>query len=140
MADTVASAICRLDLRKKIDEDSFSRYSALFDEIMYNFIEFKKDVVDLNPGRETWTVSNVDVSSQNTRLEHIDLHILRIMREIEEDNGIEWISRWDIEHYPSFDIKLRGDWKVEDSLRRINNLGKIIKSPRGLGYRRIKFD
>ena len=136
----VASAICRLDLRKKMDEDSFDRYSALFNEIMYNFIEFKKDVVDLNPGRETWTVSNVDVSNQNTRLEHIDLHILRIMREIEEDNGIEWISRWDIEHHPSFDIKLRGDWKVEDSLRRINNLGKIIKSPRGLGYRRIKFD
>lgn len=136
----IASAICRLDLRKKIDEDSFDRYSALFDEIMYNFIEFKKDVVDLNPGWETWTVPNVVVSNQDTRMERIDHDILRIMREIEEDYGKEWISRRDIENHPSFDIKLRGDWKVEDSLRRLNNLGKIIKSPRGLGYKRLKLE
>ena len=51
----VASAICRLDLRKKIDEDSFSRYSALFDEILYNFIDFKKDVVE----SKSWT-GNMD--------------------------------------------------------------------------------
>ena len=136
----IASAICRLDLKNKIDEESFDRHSATFDEIMYDFIEFKKDVVDLNPGRETWTVPNVNVLNQDNRLDRIDHHILRIMRKVEEDQGKEWVSCMDIELHPSFDIKLRGDWKVEDSLRRLNNIGKIIKSPRGLGYRRLKLN
>ncbi len=107
---------------------------------MYDFIEFKKDVVDQNPDRETWTVPNVEVSNQDKRMERLDHQILRIMRKIEEDQGKEWVSRMDIEFHPSFDKKFRGDWTVEDSLRRLNNLGKIIKSPRGLGYRRLKLN
>lgn len=136
----VASAICRLDLRNVIDEGSFDRYCTQFDEIMCEFIEFKKDVVDQNPDRETWTVPGVEVSGQDKTMERLDHQILRIMRNIEEDQGKEWVSRMDIELYPSFDKKIRGDWTVEDSLRRLNNLGKIIKSPRGLGYRRLKLN
>ena len=134
----IASAICRLDLKNKIDEDSFDRYGAIFNEIMYDFIEFKKDVVDSNPDRETWTVPNVEVSNQDNRLEYLDHQLLRIIRKVEEEQGKEWVSRMDIELHPTFDMKLRGDWKVDDSLRRLNNIGKIIKSPHGLGYKRLK--
>ena len=121
----------------KVDEDSFDRYSAMFNDIMYDFIEFKKDVVDLNPNSETWTVPNVE-APQEDRLEYLDHQILRIIRKVEEEQGKEWVSLRDIELHPTFDTKLRGDWKVDDSLRRLNNIAKIIKSPRGLGFKRLK--
>ena len=73
-------------------------------------------------------------------MEHIDHQILRIMRKVSEDHGTEWVSRWDIERHPSFDMNLRGDWKREDSLQRLNNLGKILKSPRGFGYKRLRLE
>lgn len=136
----VASAICRLDFRNNLDEDSFNRYVSKYDEIMYNFIEFKKDVVDLNPNRETWTVPSTQVLYQNKKMEPIDYLLLHIMRKVEEDQGKLWVTLNDIKQYPGFNLKLPNNYNIEDSLIRLRNLGKIIKDPKGLGYRRLKLD
>jgi hypothetical protein len=137
----VANAICRLDLRNKLDEDAFDSYSSKFDEIMYAFLEAEKDIVDTNPDRQTWMVpSNVRVSYQANKLEPIDRMILHIMRKIEEEQGKEWVTCKEIEQHPDFNPKWRGDWRVNDSLKRLNISAKILKSPRGIGYKRLKFD
>ena len=63
----------------------------------------------------------------------MDCNILPAMRKIEGDLGKEWVTRIEVEQHQEFNPKWKGDWRVDDSLKRLTNLAKIMKSPKGLG-------
>ncbi len=55
------------------------------------------------------------------------------MRKVEGDQGKEWVTRIEIEQHQEVNPKWRGDWRVDDPLKRLTDLAKIMKSPKGLG-------
>ena len=132
----LANAICRLNLTPKLDEDTFDSYVGKIESSMGMFIEVEKDVE--RPDGQTYAVPLSETSYGDKWMGIIESTILHIMRKLEEDQGLEWITQQDIENYPEFNSKLRGDWRVQDSLSRLNTLGFIIKSPRGIGYKRVR--
>lgn len=134
----IANTICRFHLKPKMDEESFDHYTNKLDEMIYAFMDKVQENISNNPDNKTWTDSNVAVSYQKIQMESIDYIVLYIMRKTEEEQGTIWITQPEIEEYSEFKPEWRGRG-LSDSLERLNNMGKIIKSPRGLGYRRFKF-
>lgn len=133
----IANAICRLNLREKMDEDVFDSYVSIFDEVTRAFLEAELDKVETNPDRRTWDVPISEVSYADKLMEQEDYFILRIMRKIEEDQGKKCIKPIEIAQHKDFNPDWI-DWRLDDSLRRLTNLAKIIKCSKGLGYRRYK--
>jgi hypothetical protein len=60
----------------------------------------------------------------------MDNRVLRAFAE-EHDQGKAWVTQQDVEKH--FDPGSKYD--VEDSVRRLRDLGRILMSPRGLGYK-----
>jgi hypothetical protein len=125
----IANALCRLDFRTNLDEDSFDSYSRRYDEVMYNFMDSEKKLVNPNTG-ETYNTAQVDVLSLSKRMTPMDNRVLRAFAE-EHDQGKAWVTQQDVEKH--FDPGSKYD--VEDSVRRLRDLGRILMSPRGLGYK-----
>ncbi len=99
-------------------------------------MDVEKDIE--RPEGQTYAVPLNETSYLDKWMEPIDSKILRIMRRLKDDRGLEWITQQDIENHPEFNPKWRGDWRVQDSLSRLNNLALIIKSSRGIGYKRLR--
>jgi len=125
----IANALCRLDFRTNLDEDGFDSYSRRYDEVMYNFMDSEKKLVNPNTG-ETYNTAQVDVLSLSKRMTPMDNRVLRAFAE-EHDQGKAWVTQQDVEKH--FDPGSKYD--VEDSVRRLRDLGRILMSPRGLGYK-----
>jgi hypothetical protein len=132
----VANAICRLHLTPKLDEDTFDRDRDKFESLMRMFMDVEKDIE--RPEGQTYAVPLNQTSYLDKWMEPIDSNILRVMRKLKDDLGLEWITQQDIENHPEFNPKWSGDWRVQDSFSRLNNLSLIIKSPRGIGYKRVR--
>ena len=124
----IANSLCRLDFRTNLDEDSFDSYSRRYDEIMYNFMDDKK-LVNPNTG-ETYHTPQVDVLSLSKQMTPMDNRVLRAFAE-EHDQGKAWVTQQDVEKH--FDPGSKYD--VEDSVGRLRDLGRILMSPKGLGYK-----
>lgn len=124
----IANAICRLDFRTNLDEDNFDNYSHRYDEVMYNFMDSENLI---NPyTRETYNTPQVDVLNLSKHMTPMDNRVLRAFAK-EHDEGKTWVTQQDVEKY--FDPGLR--YEMEESIQKLRDLGRILMSPRGFGYK-----
>ena len=133
----IALAFCRMNLMEELDENTISRSLDHFSDLYEKYIDATDYLVKINPNRETRVIPRArgpihdPIHSQETRIH-------RIILEISEEFGIEWVHISEIKNHIKFNKKW--DDTLMDSLKILNNSGLILTKNNFNEFKSLKID
>jgi hypothetical protein len=133
----IALALCRMNLKEELDEDMLSKSMSKFSEVYEKYMDAEDFLLKINPGRETRVIPRArgpikdPILSQETR-------ILKIIIEISEDYGLEWVHISKIRAHKRFNQKWNDT--LIYSLQILNNSGLVLMKNNYTEFRPIKSD
>jgi hypothetical protein len=133
----IALSICRMNLKEKLDEDTLSKSLSKFSEIYDRSLDAIELLLSVNPGRETRVIPrakgpiNDPIHSQETR-------ILKLIIEISEDYGLDWVHISRIRDHKRFNQKWNDTLMY--SLQTLNNSGLVLMRNNYTEFKPIKFE
>jgi hypothetical protein len=131
----LAMAICRLEGKEEIDDSTFSKSKETFFELYREFLDTRKD--HFRPGKSSYGQRGVR-SQVAGQLDANDLILLSYVRKISREQGKEYVTVQDLKdelgkkRYQRFDL--------DNSLERLNNFGRVIRSENMSAFKPIDLD
>jgi hypothetical protein len=131
----LAMALCRLEGTEEIDDSAFSRSKETFFDLYREFLDTRKD--EYRPGKRSYGKKGVR-SQVSGQLDANDLILLSYVRKISRQQGKEYVTVQDLKdelgkkRYQRFDL--------DNSLERLNNFGRIIRSENMSAFKPIDLD
>jgi hypothetical protein len=131
----LAMALCRLEGKEEIDDDTFSISKETFFELYREFLDTRQD--HFKPGKSSYGRKGVR-SQVAGQLDANDLILLSYVRKISKQQGKEFVTVQDLKD--ELGKKRYRRYDLDRSLERLNNFGRVIRSENMSAFRPIDLD